>query len=115
MEKFSTLSDDLARRILSKVSFDHRFVGGKLRRHGGIKRVTSYNFNQVVSLLNDDMPMIHFSALENWVKEVIQDSELEKKIAEIIHTQKGYLDTLLSIKNLMEKRLSQCQKSEEKC
>ena len=115
MEKFSTLSDDLTRRILSKVSFDHRFVGGKLRRHGGIKRVTSYSFNEVVSLLNDEMPMIHFSALEKWVKEIIKDRELAEKIAEAINKQKGYRNTLLSIKCLMEKRLSQCQNFEGKC
>ena len=93
MEKISTLSDDHRQRILSKVSFDHRFVGGKLRRHGGIKRVTSYSFNEVVSLLNDEMPMIHFSALEQWVKEVIKDRELAGKIAEAINKQKGYRNT----------------------
>ena len=101
MEKFSTLSDDLTRRILSKVSFGHRFVGGKLRRHGGIKRVTSYSFNEVVSLLNDEMPMIHFSALEKWVKEVIKDRELAEKITEAIanHSLKAIFDSKSSIIN----------------
>jgi len=108
MDKLSTISDDLRRRILSKVSFEYRFIGGKLRRHGGIKRVTSYSFNEVVSLLNDELPMIHFSALEKWVKEVIKDRDLAERIAEAINQQKRYLDTLKIIKGLMEKRLSQC-------
>lgn len=110
MKKLPDVSDELAPRILSKVGFKKRFIGGKLRHRRGIIRVTSYSFKEVVNLLNDEMPMIHFSALETWIREVMRDKELAEKMAEAIHKQKNYLDTLSSIKVLMEERLTQCQK-----
>ena len=111
MKKLPAVSHDLRSRILSKVGFEDRFIGGKLRRRAGITRVTSYSFKEVVNLLNDEMPMIHFSVLEKWVREVMGDRELAEKIAGVIGEQKEYLDTLLSIKGLMEERLAQCQKN----
>jgi hypothetical protein len=110
MKKKLEVSAPLVSRIFSKVSFKDRFIGGRLRQHAGVVKVTSYSFEEVIHLLNDQTPMINFKALEKWLREVIMDEDLADKVAGALDEKGSYLNTLCHIKGLMEDRLRQCKK-----
>ena len=112
MKKQPEVSESLATRICSKVSFKNRFIAGRLRHRAGVVRVTSYSFEEVIHLLNDHMPMVNFKALERWLREVMMDEELADKVAGTYDEDEegNYLNTVRRIKVLMEDRLEQCKK-----
>ena len=103
---------ELSRRVLTKVDFENRFIGSKLRERSGPQMVTSYSFKEVVQLLQDRLPGVNLEHLQNWVRNVMGDDELADKILEISKAKATYVQQVGKIRNLMEKRLEQCRQTE---
>ena len=110
MKKLSAVPEKVAARILSKVSFENRFIGGRLRHHAGMKRVTSYRFEEIIHLLNDPWPVLNPEALGRWIREVMSDVDLAEEIARVIETESSYPIITSHIRSLMEERLDQCRR-----
>jgi hypothetical protein len=110
MGKLRVPSNDLSKRILTEVGFEHRLVGFSLHERTGPNPVTMYSFEEVVSLLNDPHPRLDFNELEIWVRKTIDDQELAEQIAEAIGKGKSDQNRSDRIRKLMEERLSQCKK-----
>ncbi len=105
-----SLDKQLAKRIISKVSFKDRFIAGRLRHHSGVKRITSYSFEEVITLFSQEIPVIQFELLIQWIQEVIGDKELAEKVVGIVKQKTDYFETLQKIKTLMIARLEQSRK-----
>jgi hypothetical protein len=103
-------SQDMAKRILTEVSFEDRLHGFSLRERSGPVSVTMYSFEDVVSLFNSPYPCLDFNELEGWVRETMGDKELSEQIAKAVRTGRSDQDRSLRIKKLMEERLGQCKK-----
>ena len=114
MRKLKDPSRELVKRIFTEVDFEDRLNGFSLRERSGLMPVTMYSFKEVVSLLNDPHPRLDFNELEGWVRETMNDKELADQIAEAVRSGRSDQDRSLRIKKLMEERLRQCKKIEEK-
>jgi hypothetical protein len=107
--KLRVPSGDLRKRVLTEVSFEDRLEGFNLHERTGPNPVTMYSFEEVVSLLSDRHPRLDFNALEKWVREVIDDTELAEKISGAIQKGNSDLERTRLIRDLMEERLNQCR------
>ncbi len=110
MKKLSEPSGALGDRILKKVRFEDRFIGYILSERHGAGRITSYSFQEVVNLLRHPMPRVDFNALQEWVQRVMKDEELSEMMATALEEENNDLDRAVGIRNLMEERLTQCEK-----
>jgi hypothetical protein len=110
MKKLSDPSRELSIRILRKVTFENRFIGYRLSERHGASRITSYSFQEVVSLLKDQMPRVDFLALQEWVRKVMGDEELAERISAAVKEETNDHDRAVSARNLMEERLAQCER-----
>lgn len=110
MKKLSEPSRQLGDRVLKKVRFEDRFIGYILSERHGAGRITSYSFQEVVNLLRNPMPRVDFHALQAWVQRVMKDEELAEMMATAVESENNDLDRAVSIKNLMEERLTQCKR-----
>ena len=105
-----SINKELAKRIVTKVSFNDRFIAGRLRHHSGVKRITAYSFEEVIAFFSQEIPVIQFELLIQWIQEVIGDEELAKEITGIVKQKRDYFKSLEKIKTLMTARLEQSKK-----
>ena len=110
MKKLTEPSRELSDRILKKVPFENRFIGYRLSERHGASRVTSYSFQEVVNLLRDQMPRVDFVALQEWVRKAMGDEELAEKMEAAEKEETNDHDRAVSVRNLMEERLTQCKR-----
>ena len=71
--------------------------------------ITMYNFKEGINCLINRFPLLKFSELKRWLKDVLKDTELAMKIAEVVEEEKNDQDRTQRIKELMGERLSQCK------
>jgi hypothetical protein len=109
MERLSDPSRSLASRILAEVGFEERFMGYRLHERAGAMPMTLYSFEEVVGLLMDSHPRIDFNGLEKWIREVMGDDELSRRIRGLIDRDTSERDRSHRIRDLMIERLLQCK------
>lgn len=102
-------SKELAKRILSEVDFDNRFIGSKLRERSGPVKITCYSFKELLELMQDRLPGVNLQHLEKWVKDVMGDEELANLILSITKTDESYINKVGKVRELMEERFEQCR------
>jgi hypothetical protein len=106
-DQLSEPSEELAARILARVSFDDRFVLTMLHPHTGPLPLPAYGFQEVVNLLNAPGLQFDLKALAKWVEKVMGDEELAARTLEAI--DEGPQKKALLAKALMQERLEQCR------
>ncbi len=111
MCKLSAPDPDLVGRVTSKVGFDQRLVGYRIRRRAGALVKPLYSFEEVVHLLDDSRPYLSVEDLVKWVRSVIRDEELADRMAEAAGGESSDYERLLRVKALMGERLCQCKKA----
>ena len=102
-------SKELAKRILSEVDFNNRFVGSKMRERSGPVKVTNYSFKELLELMQDRLPGVNIQYLEKWIRDVMTDEELANSIHSISDTEESYINQIGEIRKLMEERFEQCR------
>ncbi|MFC1876588.1 hypothetical protein ACFL2E_04855 [Thermodesulfobacteriota bacterium] len=108
-----TPSYELAKQMLTKVKFENRFIGSKLRERSGPQPITSYSFKEVVELIQDRIPGVNLANLEKWLREVLGDGELANEILRVSKTDASYIEHIAEIRVLMTSRLEQCLQAAE--
>lgn len=123
MVKLSEPSMELAERLLSEVGFEERFVGTKMTPMAGNRVSSIYSFEEAVDFLHMDsledllavggrssVGYLDLDQLKRWVREVFGDKELAEEMGKEIKKSNSYMDKVKIIKQLMQQRLSQCNK-----
>ena len=108
-----TPSYELAKQMLTKVKFENRFIGSKLRERSGPQPVTSYSFREVVELIQDRIPGVNLANLEKWVRDVLGDGELANEILRVAKKDTNYMAHIAEVRDLMTSRLEQCLQAVE--
>ena len=109
MGYLSMPSKEIVANVLNEVDFDDRFFAGRYHEKSGVKKETAYTFKKLVDILNDPLPLINLNRLEEWVRKIMRDKELAKKISETLEQEDVYRRQVNRIKALMEERLNQCE------
>lgn len=102
-------SKELAKRMLSEVDFDNRFIGSKLRERTGPVKITCYSFKELLELMQDRLPGVNLQNMEKWVKDVMGDEELASLIHSVEETEESYINKVGQVRKLMEERFEQCR------
>ena len=123
MAKLSEPSMELAERLLSEVGFEKRFVGVKMMPRAGNRVSSIYSFEEAVDFLHPDsledllsvgsrscVGYLDLDQLRRWVGEGFGDKELAEEMGKEIEKSNSYMDKVKIIKQLMQQRLSQCNK-----
>ncbi len=110
MKGLSEPGKDLISRVTSKVRFEDRLIGYRIRERAGAFRTTLYSFEEVVHLLNDKLPQLNLKQLQKWIRMVIRDEDLADRIAETIEQKNNDLEKVSHVRMLMGERLCQCKK-----
>jgi hypothetical protein len=101
-------SEELAARLLGRVSFNDRFTATMVHPHTGPLPITAYSFEEVVNLLSSPGLQIDLTTLAAWFDQAMGDSELAVRTREAI--DKGPPEEARSIaKELVKERLEQCR------
>ena len=103
-------SKELAKRILSEVDFDNRFIGSKLRERSGPVKITCYSYKELLDLMQDRLPGVNLQYLEKWLRDAMGDEELADLINSITKTEDSYIKQIGQVRELMEERFQQCRK-----
>lgn len=107
-DRLSEPSEELAARLLARVSFDERFTAAMVHPHTGPMPMDAYSFEQVANLLNAPGLQLDLKVLATWIGEVIGDRELAARTREAI--DEGPREQARSTtKALMQERLEQCR------
>jgi len=101
-------SEELAKRLLTRVGFNERIIGYRVNWSTGPMQVTLYSFKDAVSLLSDENARISPALLASWMREVYKDTELADKIEAAIEQGKNDKEKLELAGNFMKQRLKQC-------
>jgi hypothetical protein len=109
MDSLQKPSKELAKRVLSEVGFEDRLTGYRLNQRLGAVDIPLYSVEEILILLNDDLPYINIEKLESWTRNVAQDHELAQGINTISKQDAPDLEKLAKIGTLMEKRYIQCE------
>jgi hypothetical protein len=106
--QLSEPSEELASRILGRVSFSDRFAAAMVHPHTGPIPMDVYSFEQVANLLNAPGTRIDLKALAIWLEEVMGDKELAARTREA--TDEGpHEQARTIISALVQERLQQCR------
>jgi len=103
-------SEELAKRLLTKVGFKERIIGYRANWSTGPMQVTLYSFRDAVSLLSNENARISPALLASWMREVYKDTELADKMETAIEQGKSDKEKLELVSHIMEQRLDQCIK-----
>ncbi len=109
MRELTKPDKELISRILKEVGFEERIVGYRVSERLGPVKTSMYSFVEVVNFLNDRFPQLEFTELEKWIRVVMKDDELALEIAKAVEKETNDHDRTVSIRTLMQERLSQCK------
>ena len=109
MGKLLTPSPALITRILKKVDFENRFIGGSLHLRAGVRVVSLYRLEEVFMLLNKPHPQIDLKKLHVWISTVIKDEELAHEIEQIIAGEESEMHKMLAARDMLGMRILQCR------
>jgi hypothetical protein len=120
--ELSQPSEELAAKLLGKVSFEDRLEVTRFAAMAGDIRSWVYTLQDAAKFLHmsriEDLVQIggrggigyiHPPALQRWVRDVFRDEELASAIQEEIEAGSCYAERMVGIKRLLEQRLAQCQ------
>ncbi|MFC1851585.1 hypothetical protein ACFL27_15450 [candidate division CSSED10-310 bacterium] len=110
MKQFTHPSPALAKRIMTEVDFESRFLGYRLHKRLGPVASSLYSVAEVVAFLSEEMPLIDFEALLKWIRDTIGDNDLGQAIEAAIKSDSSDLEKTRHVRNLMYTRLVQCKK-----
>ena len=106
-DPLSQPSEELAARILTRVSFNDRFTAAMVHPHTGPLPVSAYSFQEIANLLNAPDLQPDLRVLAEWMERVMGDEELAAMILEAL--DKGPKKKTLLTRSLMQERLEQCR------
>lgn len=106
-DQLSEPSQELAARILARVSFNDRFTIAMIHPHTGPMPMDVYSFQEVANLLKAPGLHLDLKTLAKWLEEVIGDEELAARILEAI--DEGPQEKARLTGALMQERLEQCR------
>lgn len=121
MKEFSTISKDMAEKILQEVDFANRIVGVKMSGSAGNQNTSIYSLKELKSFLRSDslenlsrkshstMSYINVEEMLRWIAEVYEDKELADAIAAEMENTKSLVGKLELARELLAKRISQCE------
>jgi len=102
-------SEELAKRLLTRVGFNERLFGYRVDWSTGPMQVTLYSFKEVVIFLSNENARISPALLAKWMREVYGDSKLADKMEDAIKQGESDKERLELVSNIMEQRLEQCK------
>jgi hypothetical protein len=115
-------SKELAARVLSRVGVEQRLVGVTMTPMAGVQQYPIHGFAEAINFLRiggaaealasgprASIPYVDPKVLRRWVEEVFGDTDLAHAIEELINNGDSYADTIVRIRELMERRLSQSE------
>ena len=102
-------SEELAKRLLTKVGFNERIIGYRVDWSTGPMQVTLYSFKEAVAFLSNENARISSALLASWMREVHGDTELADKMESAIEQGKSDKEKLELVGSIMEQRLKQCR------
>jgi hypothetical protein len=115
-------SQELAARVLSSVGVEQRLVGARMTPMAGVQQHPIHSFAEAIGFLQigsaaevlasgpgASIPYVEPNVLRRWVEEVFGDTDLADAIGELINKGDNYAATIGRIRDLMERRLSQCE------
>jgi lysozyme family protein len=105
--QLSEPSEELAARILARVSFNDRYTLAMVHPHTGPMPMDVYSFEQVANLLNAPGLHLDLKTLAKWLEKVMGDEELAARTLEAI--EKSPQEKALLTRSLMQERLEQCR------
>ena len=107
IDQLSEPSEELAARILARVSFNDRYTLAMVHPHTGPLPMDVYSFQEVANLLNAPGLHLDLKTLAKWMEEVMGDEELAARVLEAI--DEGPQKKALLTRALMQERLDQCR------
>ena len=102
-------SEELVKRLLTRVGFNERIIGYRVNWSTGPMQVTLYSFKEAVSFLSNENARISPALLASWMREVHGDTELADKMDYAIEQGKNDKEKLELVGSIMEQRLRQCR------
>lgn len=116
-------SPELAKQILSDVSYENRLTAYKMRHGPGPQRRRLYSLEEASEFLSIDnadtlqqlggkgsVADVDFVKLQNWIADVIGDQELATAINHEIADADCYREQLQRIQPLLESRVEQSKR-----
>ncbi|OKY78843.1 MAG: hypothetical protein BTN85_1346 [Candidatus Methanohalarchaeum thermophilum] len=112
-------SEEQAKKILSEVGYGDKIAGVRMHAMAGNTKEPLGSLREVDNFLKAKAPgklikgqtssvnYIDPNALSSWIKEVLGDSELAKKIEKNIDKEDDYRKQAKTIRKLIEKRIKQ--------
>jgi hypothetical protein len=111
VQRLAAPDRDVVSRVLQEVGFEERLVGYLVRERSGPMAKSLYSFAEVCDFLHDQLPVLRFDELTRWLKSVMKDEELARKVAEAVEQGHNDCERTRLIRELMEERLRQCKKA----
>ncbi len=115
-------SQELAVKLLSRVGFEERLVGAKMSPMAGVQQYPIYGLAEAVNFLRvqsaaqvlaagptASIPYVDPKVLRRWVDKAFGDTDLAEAMREVISEGDPYPQTIVRLRELMARRLSQCQ------
>ena len=107
IDQLSEPSEELAAKILARVSFNDRYTLAMVHPHTGPLPMNVYSFHEVTNLLNAPGLHLDLKTLAEWLEEVMGDEELAARTLEAM--EKRSQEKALLTRSLMQERLEQCR------
>lgn len=121
MAELSNISKKAAERFLQEVDFEHRIVGVKMSGSAGNQNTSIYSLKELKNFLRSDslenlsrkshstMSYIDVEQMLLWIEEVFGDQELAEIMAAEMENAKGLAEKLEIARELLARRISQCE------
>lgn len=121
MAELSTISKETAQKLLQEVGFDNRITGVKMSGSAGNQNTSIYSLKELKNFLRSDafenlsrkshstMSYIDVEGMLRWIEDVYEDKELVEVMKAEMENAKSLADKLEIARELLAKRVSQCE------
>lgn len=104
--------DELARRILTSVSYQQRLLAGRLTARMGIIRGSVRGLPELHLYLTPDdkaLPAVNLERLADWIERVIADVELAREVRRVQAGASSYVNACETLFGLVGERVAQAR------
>jgi len=112
-QQFEMPTAELARRIVTSVSYHERMLAGRMTVRMGIIRGSVRGLPELHLYLTPDdksLPAVNLDRLADWIERVVADLELAREVRRVHAAASSYVNACETLYGLVGKRVAQARR-----
>ena len=112
IKQLQSPGDELARRIVTSVSYQQRLLAGRLTARLGITRGSVRGLPELHLYLTPDdnsLPAVNLERLADWIEGVIADTELAREVRSVQAGASSYVNACEALYGVVGQRVAQAR------